>query len=178
MSARAIFNGLIFQTGWFVAILAAASGATLLATLAPLAVVAIYLVQVHDLRNALRLIAAAAVIGFIGETVLMTLGLTYYSAHMPLTSVAPIWVVALWMAFATLPNLALRWFRGHLVLTAVLGAIFGPLTYLGGENFGAGHMGEPYWLGITGVALMWAFAAPLLLWLGARWESEPIVATA
>lgn len=169
---RIISNGLLFQLGWFIAVLAAARGQALLATLAPLGVVSVHLLQVPDRAAALKLIAAAALMGFIGETILVAIGFSQFAAPLPLATVAPAWVVALWMAFATLPNLALRWFREHLALVAVLGAVFGPLTYHGGAQLGAGRVGEPFWLIMGAVGLMWAIAAPLLLWLAKRWEAE------
>ena len=170
MDLRMILNGLLFEIGWLGAVLAAARGSVLLATLAPLAVAAIHLWQIADRATALRLMAVAAAIGIFGETILLALKLSGYAAHWPSTATPPIWVVALWLAFATLSLVAMRWFREHLVLTAVLGAIFGPLTYRGGAELGAGYISSPMWPILVGTGILWAIAAPLLLWLAVRWE--------
>jgi hypothetical protein len=50
-------------------------------------------------------------------------------------SILPIWLLGLWFLYmAYLPTLA-KMFRGRLILGFVMGSVFGPLSYLSGENF-------------------------------------------
>jgi hypothetical protein len=170
---RIILNGALFYAAWFGACTFAAQGSALFATLVPLTVVAIHVALETDRGTALRLIGVAAVIGFVGDSIAMTIARSSFSAPGPLPMLAPPWVVALWMAFATLPNHAMRFFRDRLALTAVLALVFGPLTYWFGAQMGAGKMGEPLWLGLALLAVLWAVAAPLLLALAQRWEAPP-----
>ena len=142
-----------------------------MATLVPLAVVAVHLAWEADRPTAAKLIAVAAVLGLLGDTLVMTLGRSVFAAPGPLPALAPPWVVGLWMVFATLPNLSMRFFRDRLPLTAVLALVFGPLTYWGGAEMGAGHMGEPLWLHVALLGALWAIAAPTLLMLARRWET-------
>ena len=174
MSWRIILNGALFQIGWLTAIQFAARNDVFLATLAPLAAVAVHLLLTDDRWAALRLIAIAALIGLVGDSIFIAISRTRFDAHWPMHGIAPIWVVALWMAFATLPNLALRWFRDRPALIAVLAAILGPLTYDLGSKLGAGEMGKPYWLHIAALAILWGTATPFLMILARKWESERI----
>ena len=52
----------------------------------------------------------------------------------------------------------------------VMGAVFGPVAYLGAEQLGAVTVGDGLsrTLAITGLAAEWAIMMPVLLWLAAR----------
>jgi hypothetical protein len=59
--------------------------------------------------------------------------------------------------------LSLEWLSGRYALAAVLGAVAGPLSYLGGERLGAITVESPLAIGIE-----WAIATPLLVYLKER----------
>ena len=108
-------------------------------------------------------------------------------AHAPallLGSVTPLWMVALWAAFATTLNVSLRALRPHYLLAAVLAAMGAPLAYYAGARLGAlqwvktivGPAADRPWLGGTDAAADEVRAAlrrvrpgmnALLPWLGA-----------
>ena len=48
--------------------------------------------------------------------------------------IAPFWMLALWIAFATTLNHSMRWLMHRPVVAAIGGAVFGPLAYLAGRN--------------------------------------------
>lgn len=177
MTIGYVLHGLLFQLAWLGAVLAAARGWVLLATLAPLAVIAVRLWQLEDWGPEMRLIGIAILVSLVGDSLVMWFGKSTFAAHWPSPPLPPLWVIALWMGFATLANTAMRWFRDHLALVAVLGAVFGPLTYYGGAELGAGRMGEPFWWHVGLLAVLWGLAAPFLLWLAKAWE-RPAVASA
>jgi hypothetical protein len=170
MTLRYFLHGLLFQLAWFAAVLAAARGWVLLSALAPLAVAALGLWQAEDRRPELKLIGIAVLVSLVGDSLVLAMGRSVFAAHWPISWLPPLWVIALWMGFATLANTALRWFRDHLLLVGVLGAVFGPLTYYGGAELGAGRMGEPFWPHVAMLAVLWGAAAPFLLWLAKSWE--------
>ena len=73
------------------------------------------------------------------------------------------WIAALWFLFATLPYHSLGWLRGHWKLAFALGAIGGPLSYLGGVRMGAVEVGpEPLWTWI-GLGVEYAVITPAML---------------
>lgn len=49
----------------------------------------------------------------------------------------PTWLMAIWFLFATVFPLSHRVFKAKLILAAILGAVFGPLSYYSGEAFQA-----------------------------------------
>jgi hypothetical protein len=171
---RIVANAVLFYVAWLGACSMAARGSVLGATAVPLAVVAVHLALEKDRATALKLIGVAALMGLVGETAVKVLAGSSFAAPGPLPALAPPWVVALWMAFATLPGLSMRIFRERLALTAVLALVLGPMTYWFGAEMGAGRMGEPLWLSIALLAVLWAVAAPALLWLSRQWEAARV----
>ena len=53
-----------------------------------------------------------------------------------MAGLAPYWIVALWMLFATTLNVTFRWLQPRPALAAALGAVFGPVSYIAGAAVG------------------------------------------
>ena len=77
----------------------------------------------------------------------------------------PLWLVGLWCAFATLLPICFRWLFGRLWLAGSLGAVSGTLSYVSGGKLGALMVSNE---GLAWIALEWAIALPLLVWLASR----------
>jgi hypothetical protein len=78
----------------------------------------------------------------------------------------------MWAMFATTLNLSRRWMQRRLLLASLLGAIFGPLAYLAGEELGAVNF-ESRFLAISALAVIWAVSMPLLMSVATRWSGSP-----
>ena len=76
----------------------------------------------------------------------------------------------MWAVFSTTLNSSLKWLKGRLGLALGLGAVFGPLAYLAGEELGAIRLEAPM-LAIIVLAAIWAVSLPLLVILASRWDS-------
>ena len=100
-------------------------------------------------------------LGWLADSCLVLTGLIAFPAYTHLGGPSPVWMVALWVAFAATLRHSLGWLRGRWLLGAVLGAIGGPLAYLSGQALGAVALhGEA---GVLAVAVQFALATPLLL---------------
>jgi len=61
---------------------------------------------------------------------------------------------------------------GRPLVGLLLGAIGGPLAYLGAaRGWGAIAFAEPRWMAIVALVAGWAIAIPLLTMLASRWSS-------
>ena len=78
----------------------------------------------------------AVVVGFGLDSLLFQLRLLE-SPYERFWALGPLWLMALWMSFATTVRHSLRWLNGRPILQASLGLIGGPLAYLTGESLGA-----------------------------------------
>lgn len=166
MSALANFVG--FQLCWFACVLGAARGAEWLGPLVVLAWCALHLARHADpAREALALIAVGA-LGLLVDTLQVHEGWIDHRGT-PLAGVlAPAWILALWVAFATTYRSSLAWVTRRSWLSALFGAIGAPFSYWAGVRMGAVQFGEPLWSSIAGIALAWGVALPATVALHAR----------
>ncbi len=75
----------------------------------------------------------------------------------------PLWLSAIWAAFATTISLTTKLLADRFWLTALLGAIAGPLAYFAGVRLGAMQFGWSLSLSLATLALVWALLLSLLV---------------
>lgn len=156
---RLLPNLVLFQIGWFAAVLGAANGLAGLGPLVIACVVGFHLYRATDPKHETGLMLAVLLVGLVFESLLALTDWVAYPGHD--AALAPLWMVALWANFATTLNLALRQFRARAWALALLGLIGGPLAYWAGANLGA-----MIWLNsqavLVFIALGWAALLPVL----------------
>ncbi|MFM1815786.1 MAG: hypothetical protein RLZ98_2481 [Pseudomonadota bacterium] len=160
---KAIVSVVLFQSAWAACAYGAVHDLPQIGVLGCLASLAVGMLLA---RNRLGLVALALSLGLYGlvaETAILKAGLTSYSAPGPYPGIAPIWIVGLWMAFATLIAPAFGWLQGRLVVAGALAAVAGPMSYYAAMRLGALQLAEPQWAGLLAIAVMWAVAMPLAL---------------
>ena len=176
MSQWANFAG--YQFVWFAAVCGASRGLTWPALLA-MAFFAAWQLRVSQSRTAdLRLSGIALLMGVLLDGTLNASGLLHYTARsmeLPAGG-APLWILALWVAFALTFNHSLSWVTGRTLLSLSLGAVGGPLAYLGAGRLGAVSFAAPAWRGLLGLAAGWGLACALLgslarAWRGRAWDA-------
>ncbi len=163
-----------FQAGWFACVLSAAAGNPELGVVSVLSWVCVYVFTTSDYRNELLFILAAVITGYLFDSALALSGILGFSnqASTPIGEPSTYWMLALWINLAAGLRSALDWLRGRLVMAALLGAVLGPVAYLAGEKLGALQLEQSLYLTIPAVALEWALAMPLLIWISGRLSSE------
>lgn len=162
-------NFLVFQCAWFAAVLGAAHGMPLAGTMAVLAAIGWHIaVSLGPAREAM-LVGLALSIGLVAETVQAALGLVRYPSGQFDPWMAPYWLVALWGLLAIALNVTMRWLRGRPLLAALVGAVAGPLSFVSGVRLGAARF-VAEWPALLLLALIWALALPLLMWLAPRFD--------
>ena len=80
----------------------------------------------------------------------------------------PLWMVALWVLFASTLNCSLQWMQGRYLLAMILGAISGPLCFLAGERLGALQLNDSTWFSVGSIAVSWGLAIPAVFWIAAK----------
>ena len=160
-------NFAAFQCGWFVCVLGAAHGHPYLGVAAVAVLVAAHVATAVRPRAELALLGLAAGIGATWDGLLAATGLLSYAPGALVAGTAPLWIVALWVLFATTLNRSLAWLKPHLPLGAALGAIGGPLSYVGGERLGA-ISSHHQATSLLAQGIGWAVLTPLLLRLAQR----------
>lgn len=159
-----------YQLVWFCAVLGAAHGHAWPGIVAAL-VFAIVHLYVSSLRSGdARLIGCALLAGLLIDGGLGASGWAHYAADQS-DALAPLWILAIWLAFALTLNHSLAWLQGRALLAMALGAVGGPLAYLAAERLHAIAFMAPAWRGLLWLALAWAVAMPVLAAAAARWRN-------
>lgn len=164
-------NLLGYQAVWFVTVIGAGHGLWWPAVLAT-AIFATWQLCASDHRASdLRLLGLALFCGLCIEGGLAASGWAHYAAPTPaLPPGAPLWILALWAAFAMTLNHSLAYLRGRPWLALAFGAIGAPLAYLSAaRGWQAVVFEPPLWRGLAWLAAGWAAALPLLCLQARRW---------
>lgn len=166
---RNIAMAIAFQLGWFACVLSGARGWLLTALAAAAAVLACNLwLARQELMRELRLIAWVTGVGFVVETINLATGvftLVVPSLHPWL---CPVWLVLLWTLFATLLRGPFARLSERYWLSALLGALFAAPNYFAGARLGAIALHGNMFFCAGVLAVVWAFAMPLMLWLARK----------
>ena len=165
--ARQLANFVVFEGAWFACILGVAHGQPLWGTAAVGAAIAWHVAISGRPATELALVGLLCAIGLGAESAVVAQGHVIYPAGQPVAWLAPYWMVALWGEFAIALNVTLRWLKGRPVLAAVLGAVFGPLSFLGGVRLGGARFVDETAALVT-LAGMWAVLMPLVMALSDR----------
>lgn len=166
---RYIVMAVSAQLGWIACVLCGARDWTLTALASAAAVLACNLWLVRkELRRELRLVVWVTGVGFVVETIHLVTGvftLTVPTAHPWL---CPLWLLLLWAIFATLLTGPFKWLVGRYWLSALLGALFAAPNYFAGARLGAITLHGNIFFCAGVLAVVWAFAMPLMLWLARK----------
>ena len=167
-----VANFFAFQLGWFACVLGGAWHYPFAGAAVALAILAWHLSTASDRTAELKLIICAGVIGWLWDTALLQTGWVSFNDGALYPGTAPIWMVTLWMLFATTLNVSMSWIKSKLFLAAVLGAAAGPVAYLGGARLGAMQFYDQQ-PALIALAIGWATATPLLAFLASRLNGFP-----
>ena len=157
----AVFNLLLFKLGWVAAVFSAAYGMAWIGALTILGIAAINLVRAGQPRRELQLLLTAAVVGLVWETGLVMQGVLVY-AESGSTGLAPYWIVAMWILFATTLNVSMSWMKKNWLLPVLFGGVGGPMSFMAGEHFGAVNFPD-LTTAIIVISVGWALLVPLML---------------
>jgi hypothetical protein len=155
------WNALVFQIGWFLCVAGGdviALGAALIGLL------------IHGIVGPCRpvewlCIGLAALLGIMLDSALHSLGVLQFNAFDGYG--VPLWLVALWLLFASTLNSSLRWLQTRPLWAAACGVFVVPLSYwagtrLGADGVGAASFGLATPVALAILALAWGLLLPLL----------------
>lgn len=160
-----------YQLVWWAAIAGAAHGLAWAGPLALLPFAALHLAASDDALAELRLMGVALALGMALDGLLAATGWLSYVSPAPAIPVggAPVWILALWLAFALTFSRGLVFLQGRPWTAAVLGALGGPLAYLlAGRAWGAVRFPAPAWPALLCLAAGWSISMPLLARMARR----------
>lgn len=156
-----IRNLVLFKLGWVACVMLAAAGQPVNATLVVVAVVVAHLATVPVKSKESMLLVSAALIGMTWESLLVNLGVVSYPGYADAAALAPYWIVAMWVLFATTINHGLRWVKRSWIVASAAGLIGGPLAFFSGAQLGAVEFSNTL-LALAAIGVGWAVLLPTL----------------
>jgi len=166
---RVVANLVFYQAAWLACVLGAAAGKPVWGVLAALAAILWHLSQARRPLDELWLVSLTGLLGGAWDSLLVVLGLVHYPHGAPLPWMAPVWIVMLWMAFATTFNVCLGWLHGRWWLASAFGLAGGPLAWWAGHRLGALELVSVL-PALAVLALGWAVLMPVLMGLAKRFD--------
>jgi hypothetical protein len=162
-----LINFVAFQLGWFACVLSAANGMPWLGLLVAGLIVVIHLQKAARPAREAQLVFLAVLAGLIFDSLLVLSGWLQYPGGTLVPGIAPYWILAMWALFATTLNASMSWLKSSLLLASVMGAIFGPLSYVAGQRLGALEFIN-FPASMIALSFIWALAMPLLMYAANR----------
>lgn len=170
-------NFLLYQIGWFCCVLGAAWHSPWLGMSIALGLVAAHFWLATDRTTQLKLVLAAAGVGFIIDSSQLWIGAFVFPSGILVDWLPPPWMTVLWIQFATTFRYSMRWLSRRYALSAFFGFTGAPLAFFAGERLGAIQFLTPRLTHYALLALLWSVAVPLLVYVSdyllARGQSSP-----
>jgi hypothetical protein len=165
----AAVNYLAFQVGWLACVLGAARGRVRAGMAVALLVVGWGALCAARPGSYLLFLLIVGVLGLAWDSALVAGRLLRYAGAAADHRFAPAWIFVLWLLFATTLDSSLAWLQPHPLLAVLLGAVAGPLTFLGAARMGAVQLLRPR-AALTALACGWALLLPTLSRLALQWD--------
>lgn len=166
-----LINLSLFKAAWAATVFGAAASIPVAGAIAVAIAVLVHLARTRDVRAEATLLALAAIVGLIWETLLVAANVLTYPSGNLVPGVAPYWIVAMWILFATTLNVGMRWLRKNVATAAIAGAIGGPASFLAGASAGAVTLSEPL-TSLVVIGIGWAVLLPLMVRLATRFDGQ------
>ena len=158
--------GILLHLNWVAVVYTASQGFPFIATL--ISVLSSWVCLRMHPATSIRLGIIASLIGTAGDIAVVALGGLDFSAASPVLPV-PMWMTGLWLVFGTSLPAFEPFLSKRFWLIPVLGVLGGVGAYTSAGSLGAVDLGQAGRLTMMiSVAVLWAFAFPLLVHLAKR----------
>lgn len=169
-----VLNIVMFQVGWFACVLSAAANEPWTGIVLVMLIVSLHITFYTDKLTYLRFLLFATLIGSTWDSFLTGLSIFNFDSGMLFPWLAPSWIIAMWLLFATTIDISFRWLRDKYWLASITGAIAGPLPYFAGESLGAVHITDPL-MTLVFLVVGWSILFPLLVRTAQMLDSETLI---
>lgn len=166
---KKLFNIIAFQACWWICVIFASSKMSYVGPLAMLLYLFCHFLFVSKNVNEYKFIFLVGLVGTFFDSLFIIFNIFHYSSSYTLvTFIVPTWITSMWIGFATTINHSLKWIKNNYFLAFIMGFIFGPLSYLTGEKFGAIQFNVSLSFSLFLLAFCWGIVMILVLVLNKK----------
>ncbi|MDZ4786532.1 MAG: DUF2878 domain-containing protein [bacterium] len=155
-------NIILMNVSWFACILGAAKG---FPEIGPVIVALSLLVQFgKEVFNPFLFLffILVAMIGTIADQILIQLEAISFSCCSFLPNNYPLWMLALWVSFATAFFSSLKFIRSRYIIGFIFGFLGGAAAYYAGAELNAIYLGSDLEKSLFQIAVLWGTSVPVL----------------
>lgn len=156
-----VINFILFQLAWFACVLGAAKAMPWAGVGVTFIILCWHFYSAKQAKPEIALMLAALFTGAVFDQSMLALHLIEYQAHGWSSWLVPVWILALWLAFASTLNVSLAWMHERYVVAMLFGAVGGPLAYLAAQKLGAVTVTSSN--AYIALAIGWGLITPLLV---------------
>ena len=159
---KILLNLALFQIGWLVCVI----GGDLYAVAFTLVALLIHNWLVLSSRSEWKLIGIVVLVGCLWDMAMAKTGVISY-ADASLLGI-PVWLMCLWLLFATTFMHGLFWMQRYLWLAVIFAALLGPASYWFGSTLAEASFGLPIAASLAIMAAGWAVLFPAGIYYAGR----------
>ena len=165
MVKKILVNLAVFEVGWLVCVM----GGDFFAVAFTLFALILHGYLVLGSQSEWKFIVCVVAVGCLWDVAMAKIGVINYTEVTPLG--IPLWLICLWVLFATTFMHGLRWLNERYLLAGLLAAVLGPATYWAGGNLNDAHLGEPITASFVIMAAGWALLFPCGMYCAGKMSS-------
>lgn len=168
-ASKNLANFLVFQVAWFGCVLGAAHDRVWWGVVAALIPFVLH-VRLLAFSGEWRLWVGLTLAGFLVDSALASAGILHFREPLRFGSltVLPIWMIVLWLNYATLCAHSMSWLAAYPRTAVLLGAIGSGFSYRAGVALGALDLHPETHLAYLVLGIEWGIVTPLALREGRR----------
>ena len=161
-----IMNALGYQAVWFATLLGASLGYFWLGFLSSLLFAAIMLGFGGKAKADIRIVTIGLVLGIAIDSLFAASGWIRYAMPWEFVSMAPLWIIALWLSFSFTLNHSMEFLRHNYAVAGLFGLLGGPLAYWCADRlFDVIEYGTDISLVMIGLGVCWACVIPAIFYI-------------
>jgi hypothetical protein len=164
-----IANALGYQAVWFATLFSTYKGHFWLGFLCSLAFALLMFGFGGKAKQDVRIVIIGLILGIATDTLFAASGWIEYAQPWSMMTIAPLWIIALWLSFSLTLNHSMAFLRNNYFLAAAFGFLGGPLAYWCADRvFDVINYGTSTGLVMLGLGICWGTIIPLIFYIDER----------
>ncbi len=157
-----IVNYILFQAGWFACVL----GGNTMAIYSTMVILTVHLIWIGNWKKEKEILAVTLLLGSTIDSFLGNLQILQFSED---SRLLPAWMACLWCLFGTTLRHSFLWAINNKRSGALIGMLFGPLSYLAASKLTDISLAHPLWQSVAILSILWALIIPVLQAFSGAW---------
>ena len=168
-----IFNVISFYVVWWGCVIGVNLEHNYLGLLLTCLFVIFHLNIISNLNKEWKLLVACFALGSIVESIHLHSGILVYKGYILNNEIfPPSWIICMWIGFGGTLNYSMGWMKSSWILQFVMGAVFGPISYVAGVKLGVISFYYSFEITVFVLGVIWGLSIPVMYFLNDYFNKE------